>query len=138
MFKCANIEHILAMIRVAALSSAIGVAVAATADIMEGALVSGETSGIDRNALVDGGYNNYALTDTSADNVAGIEDFSTEYTISLNDQSPIVTVFLNNSCFNDSFRQRMGESELLVGNDPIPWSTINQVVYAPIYDGGFF
>ena len=143
MFKGANIEHMLAMIRVAALSSAIGVAVAATTDIMEGALVSiggpfEDTSGTYKNALIDGGYNNYAWPAISANNVAGIEEGSTENTISLNEQSTFVTVFINNSCFNDAFRQYMGESELLVGNDPQPWSTINQVVYEKIYDGGFF
>ena len=112
-------------------------ALAAAADVMDGAAVSSPLTEDFRNCLVDNGYNNYTRQTTTASGVPGIEDGSTEFTIILAEPSTFATIFLNNSCLGDDMLKAFGEGQLLVGNDANPWSLTNTLV-ATIYDGGFF
>ena len=94
---------------------------------------------MNRRALIDGAYNNRIRTfEPPPDTLSIFDSKSREVTIKLLEPSRFVTVFINNFCLNEKARWRMGNSLLLVGNDPPPWSNKNLVAVDPIYDGGFF
>ena len=89
--------------------------------------------------LIDGGYNNRIWTTKSPPKtLSNFDSKSREVTIKLLEPSHFVTVFIHNYCRAEEKRWRFGNSLLLVGNDPPPWSTKNLVAVDPIYDGGFF
>ena len=48
------------------------------------------------------------------------------------------TVCIINKYSNQAERNRIGTSEIRLGNDPRPYSDVNSVVWPTLYDGGFF
>ena len=115
--------------------------IAVATDVMDGAAVAASTplNSLYDQCLIDNGYNNFARIKESptASGIPGIQNGSTEYTLTLAEPSTFATIFVNNNCKSNDQHRAFGESELWVGNDPSEWSLVNTLV-ATIYDGGFF